>query len=227
MTALATAAGMAPVNVWNGLRNWAAHQPAWVGAAVELLIWNETWPRRRDFLTAATRHHADDDVVAIRWADAAKFAETARGSSSELTVLQFAIVLGTDQLLLSGIGFAHRKAFVDAFTAAAGGPMNVTWTPCCPRCQRELAEVRNDAAPAVLGTCPVHGDVQSGAEWWGEPISEETHRQAADPWMQPCADCQHPLISHQLGIDPDGPHACDADECECAQFRTSALEVNR
>jgi hypothetical protein len=55
-----------------------------------------------------------------------------------------------------------------------------TWEPCCPRCHRALADVSDGADPAVLGTCPVHGDVQSGVEWWGEPLSEETHRAAAN-----------------------------------------------
>lgn len=53
------------------------------------------------------------------------------------------------------------------------------WEPCCPRCRRALVEVPDDADPAVLGTCPVHGDVQAGATWIGEPISEEAHRLAA------------------------------------------------
>ena len=58
--------------------------------------------------------------------------------------------------------------------------MSVPWEPCCPRCHRALADADADVAdPALLGMCPVHGNVNAGAEWIGEPISEETHRLAA------------------------------------------------
>lgn len=52
------------------------------------------------------------------------------------------------------------------------------WEPCCPRCRRALVNPAEDAGPAVLGSCPVHGDVASDAVWWGEAISEEAHRAA-------------------------------------------------
>lgn len=57
--------------------------------------------------------------------------------------------------------------------------------PCCPRCLAPLDEVPDDAAAAVLGQCPTHGDVDSGAEKWASQpeavaINLELRRLAAE-----------------------------------------------
>jgi hypothetical protein len=116
-----TAADLPTVDVHNGLLTWASYQPEWVSAAVKLLIWHESWLRRPAFLADATRHYPDEEMVAIIWPDAARHAGIARASSSELSVLRFAIALATDQFGIGGLGAAHRQAFTDAFTTATGG----------------------------------------------------------------------------------------------------------
>lgn len=103
-----------------GLRSWAENERPWIGAAVELLIGDESWLRRGSFYAALLPHPGDPAALRIDWAIAALIAETARASSSELAVLTAAIDIGTDRWGMAGLGYAHRQALVDAVTTAAG-----------------------------------------------------------------------------------------------------------
>lgn len=107
-----------------GLRAWAEGDQVNT-AAVELIIWHETWIRRRDFLAAAADvYEADEDGPAmsrIRWDDARAFADgTPRCSTSELGILRLAIAIGAGDFALSGFGRVHRRKAAEAFAAACG-----------------------------------------------------------------------------------------------------------
>lgn len=100
-----------------GLRKWAAAKGDADKAAVELLAWHGFWLRRADFRKAAIRRVSGD--VIIRWGDALAFAAIGpRCSSSERAVLRLAVMIGGDELGLSGFGHAHRRAVVRAFATA-------------------------------------------------------------------------------------------------------------
>lgn len=102
-----------------GLRTGGKHQDAHRKAAVELLIWHETWVRRSSFVRDVIGKSTDGRYV--RWSDASDYADTApRCSSSELNVLRLAIALATDEFGLSGMGHAHADAIVTAFKTALG-----------------------------------------------------------------------------------------------------------
>ena len=115
-----TAVGLTFERTTNGLRTWLALQPAWIGAAAELLIWHESWLRRQDFLTDVTWYAPDDGgVVGIRWSKVEAFLEPGpRASSSQLSVLRAVLDLGTDRYGIGGLGHSHRQALADAFAAA-------------------------------------------------------------------------------------------------------------
>lgn len=109
-----------------GLRSWAVNRAGHVQAAVELLIWHETWLRRPDFRDACVTGRS---TFMINWELAREFID--RGfmnlgqrplpaSSSELRILDLAVALGEDQFGLAGLGHAHRRTVVQAFAAAAG-----------------------------------------------------------------------------------------------------------
>jgi len=106
-------------------RGGAAHQQA----AVELLIWHETWLRRPDFKGACITQQAAGLVARIDWEEAREFIE--RGyrqlgcdhpvpASTERAVLDLAVALGEDQYRLSNMGAAHRRAIVQAVARAVG-----------------------------------------------------------------------------------------------------------
>jgi hypothetical protein len=102
-----------------GLRRKAASRNDRERAAVELLIWHETFLRRRDFFEAAVGIAGDDYYVS--WSRAARFAEHANGvSSSQRTVLNLAAWIATDPLGLSRLGHMHAYKAAEALAHALG-----------------------------------------------------------------------------------------------------------
>jgi hypothetical protein len=111
-----------------GLRAWAKDDQINT-AAVELLIWHETFLRRADFIGACVDLPDPDDEdevddgpwARIRWTDAQAFAGSSpRASTTELAVLQLAVAIGSNQFRLSGLGHAHKRASAQAFASACG-----------------------------------------------------------------------------------------------------------
>src|ERR1017187_2209954 len=108
------------------LRAWAANGTNGERAALELLAWHGGWLRRGDFLRECIDY--PEDVARISWTAARSFADRVtaggldapRASTSEAAILDLAVALGKDQSRLSTRGHAHRRAVVNAFTAAAG-----------------------------------------------------------------------------------------------------------
>jgi hypothetical protein len=132
-----------------GLRAWAAGSRN-DEAAVELLIWHETWLRRYAFTGRAIR--ADGG---INWAVARQFLKNKPdGSTSQLAVLDLAVALGEDRFGISGLGHVHRYKAADAFARACGQrleglipepghshPDFIPGTPeTCGACAREAAD---------------------------------------------------------------------------------------
>lgn len=110
-----------------GLRRWTKDHDPHVRAAVELLIWHETWIRRAGFVNAAVRRDGSrgtgkgTGVAWIDWDAARSFASTGpRASTSELAVLDLAVALGENRYRLSIMGDAHAGAIVTAFAQALG-----------------------------------------------------------------------------------------------------------
>ena len=112
-----------------GLRGYYRGGTAHEQAAVELLIWHESWLRRPDFREACITQRAAGLVARIDWYEAREFIDrgySRRGerpvpaSSSQRRVLDLAVALGEDQFGLSGLGRAHKRAVAQAFAAAAG-----------------------------------------------------------------------------------------------------------
>lgn len=102
-----------------GLRAWASGSRN-DEAAVELLIWHETWLCREDFTSRCVRTGADGETW-ILWAAASEFAESVlHASSSQLAVLNVAVALGEDTFGLSGLGHIHRYKVAEAFAGALG-----------------------------------------------------------------------------------------------------------
>jgi hypothetical protein len=102
-----------------GLRAWAEGDRI-CSAAVELLIWHQTWIRRADFIAACT--DSGDGMTAIRWDRAQAFADRdgLRGSTHEITQLRLAVAIGSDEYRLAGKGRANAEAIMRAFAAALG-----------------------------------------------------------------------------------------------------------
>jgi hypothetical protein len=112
-----------------GLRGWVRDGARHEQAAVELLIWNETWLRRPDFKDAAITQRAAGLVATIRWNEARKFIvrgyrqhghDSLPASSSQRRVLDVAVALGEDEFGLSGLGVVHRWRVAEAFASACG-----------------------------------------------------------------------------------------------------------
>jgi hypothetical protein len=112
-----------------GLRGWARGCTAHEQAAVELLIWHETWLRRPDFKGAAITQRAPGLVAIINWYEAREFidraycgrnAERLSASSTERRVLDVAVTIGEDALGLSHLGLVHRWHVASAFARACG-----------------------------------------------------------------------------------------------------------
>ncbi len=113
-----------------GLRGWARSRTAHEQAAVELLIWHETWLRRPDFKGACITQRAAGLVAIINWEEAREFIDrgyTQRGdsrglpaSSSQRRLLDLAVALGENMFGLSGMGTVHRWHMAAAFAKACG-----------------------------------------------------------------------------------------------------------
>jgi hypothetical protein len=105
-----------------GLRGWVREHDASERAAVELLIWKESWLRRPDFISACIRQVTPRDMAVIDWHAARRYlASPPQASSSEIKILDLAIALGACEYpWLTGMGHAHKRAIVDAVTAAMG-----------------------------------------------------------------------------------------------------------
>lgn len=110
-----------------GLRRWTASHDPHVRAAVELLIWHESWVRRADFSDAAVRWDGSRGaargrgVAWIDWDAACEFADSRpRASTTELAVLDLAVAIGENRYKLSQMGHAHAAAIVKAFARALG-----------------------------------------------------------------------------------------------------------
>ena len=102
-----------------GLRRGTANRDERERAAVELLIWHETFLRRRDFFEAAVGIRGDDYHVS--WDRARRFAEHANGvSSSQRTVLELAAWIASDPLGLSRLGHIHTYKAAEAVAHALG-----------------------------------------------------------------------------------------------------------
>jgi hypothetical protein len=102
-----------------GLRAWIKHQPDYERAAVELLIWHETWLRRPDFTAAAVFRR--DSAMVIDWRRARKFSLDARGAStSQMAIMDIAAALAENTFHLSSLGRVHKRKVAEAFAAACG-----------------------------------------------------------------------------------------------------------
>jgi hypothetical protein len=113
-----------------GLRGWARSQTVHEQAAVELLIWHESWLRRPDFTGACITQLAAGLVAIVNWYEAREFADRGylqRGESrplpasgSQRAVLDLAVALGEDQYRLASLGRVHKRRVAEAFAAACG-----------------------------------------------------------------------------------------------------------
>lgn len=111
------------------LRGWARGRTPHEQAAVELLIWHETWLRRPDFKGACITQRAAGLVARIDWEDAREFVgngffalgePVVPASSSQRRLLDFAVALGEDTFGLAHMGHVHRWHMASAFAAACG-----------------------------------------------------------------------------------------------------------
>jgi len=103
----------------HALRRWAAHMDESDRAAVELLIWHEHWLRAASFTAAAIEKRGVH--LAISWRAAREFYDSeARGSTSEMAVLDLAVTLAEDRFRFRIMGSAHSKAIVRAVAQALG-----------------------------------------------------------------------------------------------------------
>jgi hypothetical protein len=112
-----------------GLRGWARGRTAHEQAAVELLIWHETWLRRPDFKGTCITQRAAGLVAIIDWEEAREFIDRSyaqRGqrivpaSSSQRRVLDLAVALGENMFGLSSMGVVHQWHMASAFARACG-----------------------------------------------------------------------------------------------------------
>ncbi len=117
-----------------GLRGWARGGTAHEQAAVELLIWHETWLRRPDFKGAAITQRAAGLVAIINWYEAREFVDRGyrplayrphgetlpAASGSQRAVLDLAVALGEDQYRLASLGRVHKRKVAEAFATACG-----------------------------------------------------------------------------------------------------------
>lgn len=103
-----------------GLRGWPNYDGPHDRAAVELLIWHETWLRRADFVEACVVQRAAGLVARIDWFLAEQFAARVRiASSSERAILELAVMLAEREAhWLKFRGDAHAQAVVTAIAAA-------------------------------------------------------------------------------------------------------------
>lgn len=112
-----------------GLRGWARGGTAHEQAAVELLIWHETWLRRPDFRGSCITQRAAGMVAIINWEQAREFVDQGfresgkrplPASTSERAVLDLAVALREDLYRLANMGRVHRQRIADAVAMAVG-----------------------------------------------------------------------------------------------------------
>jgi hypothetical protein len=112
-----------------GLRGWVRGGTKHEQAAVELLIWHETWLRRPDFKGACITQLSAGLVARIEWEAAREFIDlghaprgerTLPASSSQWRVLDLAVALGENMFGLSGMGLVHQWHMANAFARACG-----------------------------------------------------------------------------------------------------------
>ena len=113
-----------------GLRGWIRGGTAHEQAAVELLIWHETWLRRPDFKGACITQRGAGLIARIDWEEARHFIELGYqgrdqqrpvpASSSQRRVLDLAVALGGNTFGLSSMGMVHQWHMADAFARACG-----------------------------------------------------------------------------------------------------------
>jgi hypothetical protein len=103
----------------HALRRWAAQMDESDRAAVELLCWHEHWLRNASFTAAVIERRGAH--LAISWRAAREFCDSkARGSTSEMAVLDLAITLAEDRFRFRIMGSAHSRAIVRAVAVALG-----------------------------------------------------------------------------------------------------------
>ena len=101
------------------LRRWIHNHDPHVCAAVELLIWHETWIRRADFQRAAVERNARE--AWINWRKAREFVDSgSRASTSETAVLDLAVALGENRYKFSIMGPANSRMIAQAVARALG-----------------------------------------------------------------------------------------------------------
>ncbi len=106
------------------LRRWTAGQDGHVRAAVELLAGHGRWLDRDDFTTAAVSWYGAGGrtFACIDWGKAARVAEGSGMSASggELSVLRFAIAIGSNQFGLSRLDDRSAELLMAALATALG-----------------------------------------------------------------------------------------------------------
>jgi len=101
------------------LRAWTRSHDPHVRAAVELIIWHDSWLRRADFTSAAIRRGKYESTV--DWGAAREFVDAGpRASTSEMAILDLAVALGENRYRLSIMGASHSQAIADAVRTAVG-----------------------------------------------------------------------------------------------------------
>jgi hypothetical protein len=206
-----------------GLRAWARNQTAPEQAAVELLIWHETWLRRPDFTGAAVTEQVSGPVAVIHWRDAREFidrgyAQAGRKplpvSSSAQAVLDVAVALGEDRFRLTGFGRVHRRAVAEAFAAALGQrlvpaalahnhPDFIPGDATCPVCAQESTERSGTGLPPAA--------VQAAAEALaaGHQCDPAAHERDARATLEAAAP--HLVAAERGIVHAHHPAACGSD----------------
>jgi hypothetical protein len=106
-----------------GLRGWARGGEPEDRAAVELLIWHESWLRRPDFAEACITQYSPGLVARIDWHKAGIFAagRPRAASTSQMAILDVAVTLGQrEESWLRFRGDKHAEAVVTAIASAMG-----------------------------------------------------------------------------------------------------------
>jgi hypothetical protein len=105
----------------NDLQKWVAHNDYHVAAAVRLLIEHDYWLRNGRFVRAAVVKAVDGQYISWSRARLAFDAgEFDRSSTSEVAVLNLAIMLGGDEMHLSSLGKVNGAIAARAVAAALG-----------------------------------------------------------------------------------------------------------
>lgn len=104
-----------------GLRKWTESHDPHVRAAVELLIDDGRWLRRRDFTSECVRREPSGEVW-ISWLHARDFiaANRAEASRTEMAFLELAVALARDTYRFNHMDDDQARQVVTAFAAALG-----------------------------------------------------------------------------------------------------------